>query len=120
MICLLEMNVVWDVILIVLGGGVIGDLCGFVVVIYQWGVFFIQVFIILLLQVDLFVGGKIVVNYFFGKNMIGVFYQFVLVVIDIIMFNILLECEFVVGMVEVIKYGIIYDVVFFDWLEVNQ
>lgn len=117
---LLEMNAARDVTLIALGGGVIGDLCGFVAATYQRGVPFIQVPTTLLSQVDSSVGGKTAVNHPLGKNMIGAFYQPVLVAIDITTLNTLPEREFAAGMAEVIKYGIIYDAAFFDWLEANQ
>lgn len=90
---------------------------GFVVVCYQCGVNFIQVLIILLFQVDFLVGGKIGINYLLGKNMIGVFYQFQVVVIDIVLLKMLLFCELFVGLVEVIKYGFICDELFIIWLE---
>ena len=110
---LLEMNAALDVTLIALGGGVIGDLCGFVAATYQRGVPFIQVPTTLLSQVDSSVGGKTAVNHPLGKNMIGAFYQPVLVAIDITTLNTLPEREFAAGMAEVIKYGIIYDAAFF-------
>ena len=117
---LLEMNAARDTTLIALGGGVIGDLCGFVAATYQRGVPFIQVPTTLLSQVDSSVGGKTAVNHPLGKNMIGAFYQPILVAIDIDTLNTLPAREFSAGMAEVIKYGIIYDSAFFEWLEANQ
>ncbi|MDC8832117.1 3-dehydroquinate synthase [Alteromonas gilva] len=117
---LLEMNAARDVTLIALGGGVIGDLCGFVAATYQRGVPFIQVPTTLLSQVDSSVGGKTAVNHPLGKNMIGAFYQPILVAIDITTLNTLPKREFAAGMAEVIKYGVIYDAEFFDWLDTNQ
>ncbi|MEG3766320.1 3-dehydroquinate synthase [Alteromonas sp. 14N.309.X.WAT.G.H12] len=114
---LLEMNAARDTTLIALGGGVIGDLCGFVAASYQRGVPFIQVPTTLLSQVDSSVGGKTAVNHPLGKNMIGAFYQPVFVAIDTDSLSTLPEREFAAGMAEVIKYGIIYDEVFFKWLE---
>ncbi len=114
---LLEMNAARDTTLIALGGGVIGDLCGFVAATYQRGVPFIQVPTTLLSQVDSSVGGKTAVNHPLGKNMIGAFYQPGLVAIDTHSLNTLPAREFAAGMAEVIKYGIIYDRDFFEWLE---
>ncbi|GEA10148.1 3-dehydroquinate synthase [Alteromonas sp. KUL49] len=114
---LLEMNAARDTTLIALGGGVIGDLCGFVAATYQRGVPFIQVPTTLLSQVDSSVGGKTAVNHPLGKNMIGAFYQPVFVAIDTETLGTLPPREFSAGMAEVIKYGIIYDAPFFDWLE---
>ncbi|WP_018982510.1 3-dehydroquinate synthase [Salinimonas chungwhensis] len=114
---LLEINASRDTTLIALGGGVIGDLCGFVASTYQRGVPFIQVPTTLLSQVDSSVGGKTAVNHPLGKNMIGAFYQPVFVAIDTTTLNTLPAREFAAGMAEVIKYGIIYDADFFAQLE---
>lgn len=108
-----------DVLLIALGGGVIGDLVGFVAATYQRGVDFIQIPTTLLAQVDSSVGGKTAVNHPLGKNMIGAFYQPKEVLIDINVLNSLSEREFNAGMAEVIKYGIISDADFFTWIEEN-
>lgn len=116
---LLTMNAARDTTLIALGGGVIGDLCGFVAATYQRGVPFIQVPTTLLSQVDSSVGGKTAVNHPLGKNMIGAFYQPILVAIDLTTLQSLPAREFAAGMAEVIKYGIIYDAPFFSWLEKN-
>ncbi|RDV26704.1 3-dehydroquinate synthase [Alteromonas aestuariivivens] len=114
---LLEMNAARDTTLIALGGGVIGDICGFAAAAYQRGVPFIQVPTTLLSQVDSSVGGKTAVNHPLGKNMIGAFYQPILVAIDLNTLNTLPAREFSAGMAEVIKYGIIYDADFFAFLE---
>ena len=106
-----------DVVLLALGGGVIGDLVGFAAASYQRGVDFIQVPTTLLSQVDSSVGGKTAVNHPLGKNMIGAFYQPKAVVIDIMCLQTLPERELAAGMAEVIKYGIIVAVDFFEWLE---
>jgi len=116
---LLELNAARDTTLIALGGGVIGDLTGFVAATYQRGVPFIQVPTTLLSQVDSSVGGKTAVNHPLGKNMIGAFYQPVYVAIDTDSLATLPPREFAAGMAEVIKYGIIYDADFFTWLEEN-
>lgn len=116
---LLQGNYARDVILVALGGGVIGDLVGFAASCYQRGVEFVQVPTTLLSQVDSSVGGKTAVNHPLGKNMIGAFYQPQSVIIDTSCLATLPEREFAAGIAEVIKYGIIYDADFFDWLEVN-
>lgn len=117
---LLALRASRDTTLIALGGGVIGDLTGFVAACYQRGVPFIQVPTTLLSQVDSSVGGKTAVNHALGKNMIGAFYQPAAVVIDTLTLSSLPKREFAAGMAEVIKYGIIYDKAFFEWLEANQ
>ncbi|MCP4876978.1 MAG: 3-dehydroquinate synthase [Gammaproteobacteria bacterium] len=104
---------------IALGGGVIGDVAGFAASIYQRGVNFIQIPTTLLSQVDSSVGGKTGVNHPLGKNMIGAFYQPQCVVADIDTFNTLPARELSAGLAEVIKYGLISDAGFFDWLECN-
>ena len=116
---LLELNAARDTTLIALGGGVIGDLTGFVAATYQRGVPFIQVPTTLLSQVDSSVGGKTAVNHPLGKNMIGAFYQPQAVFIDTQSLHTLPEREFAAGMAEVIKYGLIYDTELFAYLEQN-
>ncbi|BAO00183.1 3-dehydroquinate synthase [Candidatus Pantoea carbekii] len=103
--------------LIALGGGVIGDMTGFAAASYQRGVRFIQVPTTLLSQVDASVGGKTGVNHEMGKNMIGAFYQPVSVIIDTDCLSTLPPRELAAGLAEVIKYGIILDSEFFQWLE---
>ena len=104
---------------IALGGGVIGDIGGFAASIYQRGVNFIQMPTTVLSQVDSSVGGKTGVNHPLGKNMIGAFYQPQCVIADIDSFNTLPARELSAGLAEVIKYGLIYDADFFNWLEAN-
>ncbi|WP_286233868.1 3-dehydroquinate synthase [Thalassotalea sediminis] len=106
-----------DSTLIALGGGVIGDITGFAAACYQRGIDFIQVPTTLLSQVDSSVGGKTAVNHPLGKNMIGAFYQPKAVLIDIDSLQTLPAREFSAGMAEVIKYGILGDSIFFEWLE---
>jgi 3-dehydroquinate synthase len=106
--------------LIALGGGVIGDLTGYAAATYLRGVPFIQVPTTLLSQVDSSVGGKTGINHPLGKNMIGAFYQPQLVLADIDTLQTLPSREFSAGMAEVIKYGLIRDADFFDWLETNM
>ncbi len=116
---LLEHNYGRDCVLVALGGGVIGDMTGFAAACYQRGVDFIQVPTTLLSQVDSSVGGKTAVNHPLGKNMIGAFYQPQLVLIDTQCLQTLPKREFAAGMAEVIKYGIMWDGEFFEWLEQN-
>jgi len=116
---LLENKHARDTTVVALGGGVIGDMAGFAAACYQRGVPFIQVPTTVLSQVDSSVGGKTAVNHPLGKNMIGAFYQPQSVIIDINCLKTLPKREFSAGMAEVIKYGIIYDVAFFNWLEDN-
>ena len=106
--------------LIALGGGVIGDLTGYAAATYLRGVPFIQIPTTLLSQVDSSVGGKTGINHPQGKNMIGAFYQPQLVLIDTETLKTLPQRELSAGIAEVIKYGLIRDADFFDWLEINM
>lgn len=105
--------------LIALGGGVVGDMGGFAAATYQRGMPFIQVPTTLLSQVDSSVGGKTAINHPLGKNMVGAFYQPRLVLADTATLDTLPERELSAGLAEVIKYGLIRDPDFFDWLERN-
>jgi 3-dehydroquinate synthase len=105
--------------IVALGGGVVGDLAGFVAATYLRGIPFVQVPTTLLAQVDSSVGGKTGVNLHAGKNLVGAFYQPRLVLADLDTFKTLPKREFVSGLAEVIKYGIIYDAVLFAQLERN-
>jgi len=105
--------------LIALGGGVVGDLTGFAAAVYQRGVPFVQVPTTLLAQVDSSVGGKTAINHPLGKNMIGAFYQPLVVLSDTATLATLPPREYSAGLAEVIKYGLIRDRAFFDWLERN-
>ncbi|CAL4324609.1 3-dehydroquinate synthase [Buchnera aphidicola (Chaitophorus populicola)] len=109
-----------DTILIAFGGGVIGDLTGFIASIYQRGIEFIQVPTTLLSQVDASVGGKTGVNHNLGKNMIGSFWQPKYVFIDLFFLSSLPKKEFLSGFSEVIKYAIIFDKKFFYWIKSNS
>jgi len=102
-----------------LGGGVVGDVAGFLAATYMRGVAFVQVPTTLLAQVDSSVGGKVGVNHPRGKNLIGAFYQPRLVVADTRTLVSLSAREIRAGVAEVIKYGVIYDAAFFGWLEAN-
>ena len=105
--------------IIALGGGVIGDLAGFAAATYQRGVPFIQIPTTLLSQVDSSVGGKTGINHPLGKNMIGAFWQPKLVLADTDALKTLPARELSAGLAEVIKYGLIRDLSFFEWLETN-
>jgi 3-dehydroquinate synthase len=108
-----------DAVIVALGGGVIGDLAGFVAACYQRGVDFVQLPSTLLADVDSSVGGKTAVNHPGGKNMIGAFHQPRAVIIDTEMLASLPERELRAGLAEVIKYGLIWDAAFFNWLETH-
>ncbi len=105
--------------LVALGGGVVGDMTGFAAACYQRGVDFIQLPTTLLAQVDSSVGGKTAVNHAAGKNMIGAFYQPRAVIADLATLATLPAREYAAGLAEVVKYGLIADADFFDWLEAN-
>jgi len=100
-----------------LGGGVVGDLTGFVAATYMRGVPFVQLPTSLLAMVDSSVGGKVAVNHALGKNLIGAFYQPDAVFMDLSMLGSLPEREICTGLGEIVKYGMIYDVDFFAFLE---
>jgi 3-dehydroquinate synthase len=103
--------------IVALGGGVVGDLAGFVAATYLRGISFVQVPTTLLAQVDSSVGGKVGVNLKAGKNLVGAFHQPRLVLCDLDVIKSLPEREYRAGLAEVIKYGIIYDAAFFRQLE---
>ncbi|MCS7202944.1 MAG: 3-dehydroquinate synthase [Thermodesulfovibrio sp.] len=117
---LLELNFDRKASLVALGGGVIGDITGFVASIYMRGIPYIQIPTTLLAQVDSSVGGKTAVNHPLGKNMIGTFWQPSLVWIDVETLDSLEEREFISGVAEVIKYGVIWDKEFFEFLNLNR
>ncbi len=114
---LLERRCGRDVTIVALGGGVVGDMAGFAAASYQRGVPFIQVPTTLLAQVDSSVGGKTGVNHPAGKNMIGAFHQPRAVIADTATLETLPDRELSAGLAEVVKYGMIADRPFFDWLE---
>ncbi len=105
--------------LIALGGGVIGDLVGYAAATFMRGIPFIQIPTTLLAQVDSSVGGKTGINHARGKNLIGAFHQPAAVITDIETLNTLPKREYLAGLAEVIKYGLIGDTEFFDWYEHN-
>lgn len=108
-----------DAALIALGGGVIGDIAGFAAACYQRGVRYIQVPTTLLAQVDSSVGGKTAINHPGGKNMVGAFHQPVCVIADTRTLHSLPDRELSAGLAEVVKYGLIRDPQFFEWIERN-
>lgn len=108
-----------DTTIVALGGGVVGDISGFAAACYQRGINFIQIPTTLLSQVDSSVGGKTGVNHSLGKNMIGAFYQPKCVIADIGTLHTLPKRELSAGIAEVIKYGLLGDIEFFNWLELN-
>jgi 3-dehydroquinate synthase len=116
---LLSARVGRDGVVIALGGGVVGDLAGFAAAITLRGLDFVQVPTTLLSQVDSSVGGKTAINTVHGKNLVGAFHQPGLVVIDTSVLDTLPRREALAGYAEVVKYGLIRDPAFFDWLEVN-
>jgi len=105
--------------LFALGGGVVGDMAGFAAASFMRGVPFVQVPTTLLAQVDSSVGGKTAINHPMGKNMIGAFYQPQRVVCDLSVLKTLPPREVSAGLAEIIKYGPIADMAFFDWIETN-
>ncbi|HHT9112753.1 MAG TPA: 3-dehydroquinate synthase [Candidatus Wunengus sp. YC65] len=104
-------------LIVALGGGVVGDISGFVAATFMRGIPFIQVPTSLLAQVDSSIGGKVAVNHPKGKNMIGSFYQPRAVFIDTDTLSTLPATELVAGLVEVIKYGVIKDAELFEYIE---
>lgn len=106
-------------VVIAFGGGVIGDLVGFAAAILRRGIRFVQVPTSLLAQVDSSVGGKTGINTAQGKNLVGAFHQPSLVLADIDVLGTLAPRDFLAGYGEVVKYGLLGDAAFFDWLEQN-
>ncbi len=116
---LLEQKVERGDVVVAFGGGVIGDLVGFAAAILRRGVRFVQIPTSLLAQVDSSVGGKTGINTAQGKNLVGAFHQPSLVLADIDVLGTLTPRDFLAGYGEVVKYGLLGDAAFFDWLEVN-
>ncbi|MFO1427064.1 MAG: 3-dehydroquinate synthase [Steroidobacteraceae bacterium] len=108
-----------DCCVVALGGGVVGDMAGFAAACYQRGVDFVQVPTTLLAQVDSSVGGKTGVNHPGGKNLIGAFHQPRAVIADTDTLGTLPDRELRAGLAEVIKYGLICDASFLDWIETH-
>ena len=105
--------------IVALGGGVVGDVAGFAAATFMRGIPFVQVPTSLLAQVDSSVGGKTAIDHPRGKNLIGAFYQPRLVLADVDTLSSLPRREFIAGMAEIIKYGVIFDRAFFEYLELN-
>ncbi|HDR29125.1 3-dehydroquinate synthase [Rhodovulum sp.] len=116
---LIEQKVERGGMVVALGGGVIGDLAGFAAAVLRRGVRFVQVPTTLLAQVDSSVGGKTGINSAHGKNLIGAFHQPGLVLADTGVLDTLPRRDFLAGYGEVVKYGLLGDAAFFDWLEEN-
>jgi len=108
-----------DAAIVALGGGVVGDMAGFAAAAYQRGIDYIQVPTTLLAQVDSSVGGKTAVNHPRAKNMIGAFHQPRAVIADTRTLSTLADREYRAGMAEVVKYGLIHDAQFLNWIEAN-
>ncbi|WP_298358272.1 3-dehydroquinate synthase [uncultured Litoreibacter sp.] len=116
---LLEQRVERGDVVVALGGGVIGDLAGFAAAVLRRGVRYVQIPTSLLAQVDSSVGGKTAINSAHGKNLIGAFHQPALVLADVTALGTLSDRDFLAGYGEVMKYGLLGDASFFDWLESN-
>lgn len=116
---LLDQRVERRDVVVALGGGVIGDLVGFAAAILRRGVRFVQVPTTLLAQVDSSVGGKTAINTSHGKNLVGAFHQPSMVLADIGLLDTLTPRDFLAGYGEVVKYGLLGDEQFFEWLERN-
>ncbi len=108
-----------DDLVVALGGGVIGDLAGFVASVVRRGLDYVQVPTSLLADVDSSVGGKTAIDSAHGKNLVGAFYQPILVLADTALLDTLPAREFRAGYAEVAKYGLLGDAPFFSWLETN-
>jgi 3-dehydroquinate synthase len=109
-----------DAAVLALGGGVVGDLAGFVAACYQRGIDYVQMPTTLLAQVDSSVGGKTAVNHPGGKNLIGAFHQPRVVITDVSLLGTLPDRELRAGLAEIIKCALICDSAFLDWLEANM
>jgi 3-dehydroquinate synthase len=116
---LLDLGIGREECVVAFGGGVIGDLAGFAAAVVKRGVDFIQIPTTLLAQVDSSVGGKTGINAAQGKNLIGAFHQPRLVLADIDTLDTLPKRELLAGYAEVVKYGLLGDAAFFDWLETH-
>ncbi|MBP6877813.1 MAG: 3-dehydroquinate synthase [Phenylobacterium sp.] len=116
---LLELELDRGDLIVAFGGGVVGDLAGFAAAIYKRGIDFVQIPTTLLAQVDSSVGGKTAIDTPRGKNLIGAFHQPRLVLADLDLLATLPEREMRAGYAEVIKYGLLGDFAFFEWLETN-
>lgn len=116
---LLEQKIERRDVVVAFGGGVVGDLVGFAAAVLRRGVRFVQIPTTLLSQVDSSVGGKTGINTPQGKNLVGAFHQPSLVLADIDVLATLPARDFLAGYGEVVKYGLLGDAAFYDWLETN-
>jgi 3-dehydroquinate synthase len=116
---LLEQKIERRDVVVAFGGGVVGDLVGFASAVLRRGVRFVQIPTTLLSQVDSSVGGKTGINTAQGKNLVGAFHQPSLVLADIDVLSTLAQRDFLAGYGEVVKYGLLGDAAFYDWLEAN-
>ena len=116
---LIENHIRRHALIVALGGGVIGDLSGFIAATYQRGIDFIQIPTTLLAMVDAAVGGKTAVNHALGKNMIGAFYQPKWVLIDPTVLQTLPQRQFAAAIAEILKYGLVADAVFYQWIQTH-
>jgi 3-dehydroquinate synthase len=116
---LVDMKAGRQTVVFAVGGGVVGDTAGFAAATYARGIPFVQIPTTLLAHVDSSVGGKVGINHPQGKNLIGAFHQPLGVVVDTATLNTLPERDYKAGLAEVIKYGVILDDEFFDYLEQN-
>lgn len=107
-------------LLIALGGGVVGDLCGYCAATYLRGIDYMQIPTTLLSQVDSSVGGKTAIDFMQYKNMVGAFYMPKLVYVNVSVLNTLDDVQFESGMAEIIKHGLIRDVAYYDYINVNK
>ena len=114
---MVEFNTDRKSVVVALGGGVVGDLAGFLAATYGRGLKFVQIPTTLLAQVDSSVGGKVGINLPQAKNMVGAFWQPQAVLVDPLVLGTLDDANYRAGMAEVIKYGLIMDLEFFEYLE---
>ena len=117
---MLSKNFTRSDLIIGVGGGITGDVAGFIASIFKRGINFINIPTTLLAQVDSAIGGKTGVNSIYGKNLIGSFYQPKLVISDTSFINSLSQKEIICGYAEILKHSIIKDKKFFNWLEKNS
>jgi 3-dehydroquinate synthase len=116
---LIKLGIERNDVIVAFGGGVIGDITGFAASILRRGCRFVQIPTTLLAQVDSSVGGKTAINSPLGKNLIGAFYQPEMVIADVGVLSTLPKRQLLAGYAEVVKYGLLGDAAFFDWLEAN-
>lgn len=116
---LLEFGLTRSDVIVAVGGGVVGDLAGLVASLYMRGVGLLHIPTTIVAQVDSAIGGKTAVNLEGGKNLVGTFYPASLILSDLELLESLPEREFRAGLAEVIKYGLIYDLEFFNWFYQN-